>query len=97
MAAVAFVAFFITFPQIVFKPQLRKLTDNEDGLATTIGKRSKIFNWESIAAIEDTPEMITIRRTNGNAFLVPRRAFNSERERSDFLAALKALRGPPTA
>jgi YcxB-like protein len=91
-AAVAIVGFFIAFPQIVFKPQVRKLTVNEDGIATTIGKKSGTFKWQSIAAIEDTPELIMIRRTNGNALLVPRRAFNSEQEKSDFLAALNTFR-----
>jgi hypothetical protein len=97
LVAAAIVAFFIAFPQIVFKPQVRQLAIGEDGISTTIGKKSKTFEWGSVTEVEDTPNFIMIRRTNGNAFLIPDRAFNSEQEKGDFLAAIKALQARPTA
>ena len=56
---------------------------------TLIGKKSSSLKWEETTAIEDTPDLTTIARKNGGAFLIPRRAFKSDNERSEFLASIR--------
>ena len=89
LIAGAIIASFVAAPQIMFKPQERTLTVSEDGIITKIGKKTGSAKWEEITAIQDLPQITALLKKNGNAFLIPRRAFNSETERSDFLTAVK--------
>jgi hypothetical protein len=89
LMATIIVAFFIAFPQVMFKPEERTLTLSEDGITTRIGKKSGTAKWEEIIEIQDLPQTTVILRKNGNALLIPRRAFNSESERSDCLTAMR--------
>ena len=90
LVAAAIIASFIAFPQIMFKPEERTLTVSEDGITTRIGKKTGIAKWGEVAEIEDLAQTTAILRKSGNAFLIPRRAFNSENERSDFLTTIRA-------
>lgn len=85
LIALLIVGFFILFPQIMFKPQMRTLTVSKNGIETSIGKMDKHVDWKEINKIENSGETIAIIRKNLNAFLVPRRAFGTEQERNDFL------------
>jgi YcxB-like protein len=89
VASGVLVAFLIAYPQLMFKPQHRELTANEDGLYTKIGSKSRSWNWREISTIEETPEFVTITGDGGNALLIPRRAFRSEEHKRDFAAAVK--------
>src|SRR5581483_6777015 len=59
---------FISFPQLMFKPQVRRLTVSENGIYTTIGKNSGSIGWDQIVGIEDQNDTIIItRKKSGNA------------------------------
>jgi hypothetical protein len=92
LIAAAVITFFILYPQLMFKPQERTLTVSERGIDTSIGGKSRTVKWEDISAVQDAPDITTIVGKNGNAFLIPRRAFNSEKDRSGFLASVTAWR-----
>jgi len=81
--------FFVLFPQVKFKPQLRTLTVDENGIKTMIGHKSGTVSWSEIIEIEDTSEYISIIRKTLNAFVVPRRAFQSDADRNQFLDAIQ--------
>jgi len=89
LTAAAVIIFFILFPQLMFKPHERTLIVGEGGIDTRIGRKSGTVTWEKVAAIQDTPDLTTIVGKNGNAFLIPNRAFNSEKDRREFLASVK--------
>ncbi|WP_244547594.1 YcxB family protein [Bradyrhizobium sp. OK095] len=96
LIATAIIASFVALPQIMFKPEERTLTVCEDGIATSIGKKSASVKWKEIAAIQDLPEIAAMMGKNGKAFLIPRRAFNSENEKSDFLTAVRTWQAAKT-
>jgi len=73
------------YPLAKFKPQERVLTINGQGLSTSIGQQYGEVAWREIEAITDHEGLIIIRRTNGNAFVVPDRAFVSLSDRAEFL------------
>jgi hypothetical protein len=72
------------YPMLMFKPQVRILTANSEGIATTIGKRSQVLAWEEIASVKSSSHSLIIQRRNLNAFLVPARAFQTTEARSSF-------------
>jgi hypothetical protein len=88
LAIAATEGFFIGFPQLAFKAQTRTFTVNETSISTKIGRQSGSVNWSQIRTIEDTQGEITIARRNGNAFIIPQRAFRSQAERTDFLSKI---------
>jgi hypothetical protein len=88
LAVAGMEVFFIGFPQLAFKPQGRTFAVNETGIATRIGRRRASINWSSIKSIEDIQGEIIVSRRNGNAFLIPERAFLSQAERTDFLSKI---------
>jgi hypothetical protein len=96
LIAAVMIASFIAFPQIMFKPEERTLTISEDGITTAIGKKTGSATWKDIAAIQDLPQVMAVLRKNGNAFLIPRRAFNSENEKSNFLTAVRSWQAHKT-
>jgi hypothetical protein len=87
------VAFLALWPQLRFKPQERVLTFDELGAHTVIGSRSGSVPWAEVATIEVDHDVIAITGTNGNAFLIPSRAFASDDERLTVLRRLKAWHG----
>jgi hypothetical protein len=48
------------------------------------------MTWSQIKSIENASNEIIITRRNGNAFLIPARAFQSEVELTDFLAKINS-------
>lgn len=96
LIAAIIITSFVAIPQIMFKPEERTLTVCEDGIATSIGKKSGSVKWEEIDTIQDLPETSVIMGKNGKAFLIPRRAFESENGHSDFLTAVRAWQAAKT-
>lgn len=76
---------FITYPQIRFKPQVRTLTVDDDGVSRTLGRKSDRRRWREISSIVDDDGYI-VMETKGGAFIVPPRAFASDVARAEFLA-----------
>lgn len=74
----------IIFPMAKFKPQERMLCVNDRGIDTMIGEISAKVLWHDIAEIRDDEGYLIIRGTNGNAFIVPPRAFQSNEAKSRF-------------
>jgi hypothetical protein len=89
----AVVLLLILFPQIMYKPEVRVLVFDRNGIRTKIGKKSGSISWRDIDSISDSEGTIVITRKNLNAFLVPQRAFQSEQERASALAAIQAWMG----
>lgn len=77
------------YPLVKFKPQTRILIIDGNGLRTSIGEMYGEVGWREVAAIGDHEGLIIIRRTNGNAFLIPERAFASPADRRIFLTAAR--------
>lgn len=76
-------------PQILFKAQERRLDVTSDGWSTKIGTKSGSRKWAQVAAIEDLPESVIIQGANGNALVVPNRAFASEAQREAFVRSIQ--------
>ena len=72
------------YPQLLFKPQTRTLVVDDEGVSTTVGRRSGRVPWSEILDVREENGTLVIQRRNLNAFLVPARAFASEAERSRF-------------
>ena len=70
----------------MFKPQVRTLEIDKDGIATTSGKHAARRSWKEIRSVSEADGCIVILRRNGNAFVVPARAFGSTEERQRFFA-----------
>jgi len=84
----------MAFPQVMFKPQERTLTVNENGLDTKIGKKEAHIGWNEISRVAETHDTILIiRKRTGNALIIPKRAFRSEQEREAFYKLAKDLEG----
>jgi len=73
------------YPLLVFKPQIRTLEINQNGISTTIGKRSAQRSWDDIRSVSEEDSQIIIVCRNCSAFIVPPRAFASIEEREGFL------------
>ena len=83
-------AFMVVYPQLRFKPQRRFLVLNEDGLRTTIGKKSGSRSWREIKSVAELSGYVIITGKNGNAFIIPPRAFDSLATRESVLSFVKA-------
>jgi hypothetical protein len=83
------VAAMVLYPQLMFKRQERTLIANEDGVRTTIGRRSGSKTWSEISSISEQQGYIILSSRKKNAFIVPPRAFGSDEERTDFLNFVK--------
>ena len=111
--ALATCAFFILYPQVMYKGRERVLRVSAAGMDTSIGAMSAHRDWKDIASIVDRGTYIAaivaggiplgifwLRTLNGNAFIIPNRAFEVESERLAFLQharnwhAASALRFP---
>ncbi len=90
VASVLAIVFFLLYPQIKFKPHVRTLTVDDNGIRTVIGKKSGEVSWEDILSIEEASDYISIvRKKTLNAFVIPPRAFNSDEKREDFLSKIR--------
>jgi hypothetical protein len=88
LGSAAVILFFVAFPQVAYKSAERSLTVHQTGVETTIRRRTGSVTWDEVAQIEDAGQFIYIVRRNGNAFTIPGRAFDSDRQRADFLASI---------
>jgi hypothetical protein len=94
-AAVAFgiSAFLMLWPMLMFKSSERTITLGEKGIETRIGDRQLSVSWADIEAVEDIDGVIALsRKSNGNAFLLPERAFGSNTERQQIIALINKWR-----
>ena len=83
------IAWLPLFPLWKFKPQRRTLTVDDDGLRTAIGTQSGEVQWSDFATVTEDGGNIVLTRKNGNAFVVPPRAFESAAMRGEFLAFVR--------
>ena len=74
------------WPQLRFKPQRRILTIDATGWTTQIGNVHGSRSWGAVRSVEDRPEAITFVSSNGNALIVPNRAFSDKSAREAFLS-----------
>lgn len=81
---------FVLFPMLKFKPEVRTLAVDGEGIATTIGKRSATIPWAEIADVREDGDALIIQRRNLNAFIVPARAFRSAEAKLQFRDFVKA-------
>jgi hypothetical protein len=86
------VAWLPLVPVIAFKSNERTLRVDERGIDTSIGRLSATRAWGDVAAIDEQAGTIVIALKNGNAFIVPARAFGSDEERATFFEAASAWR-----
>jgi hypothetical protein len=77
------------WPQFRFKPQTRLLILNADGFTTTIGRQSAQRRWQDIARVEDHGGTILLVGKNGNAMIIPPRAFAHEADHQRCLASIQ--------
>jgi hypothetical protein len=87
------VAGFAAVPQIAFKPQERTLEVGSEGWSSKIGRLSGSRPWSEVASVEDETEAVLIRGTNGNALVVPSRAFVSPEQRQQFVSDVRSWHG----
>jgi hypothetical protein len=73
------------YPLLRFKRDERTLTISPTGLATVIGKQSGDIPWRKIARVALVGERIFVIGKSGNAFAVPREAFENDAQRNVFL------------
>ncbi len=78
-----------TYPMLAFKSKSRVLTADENGIDTTIGITRRIVPWSDVVDVREDGEAVVIERRNGNAFIVPVRAFKSGETRRQFLAFVR--------
>jgi hypothetical protein len=92
IAVIAFIpiALLALYPMLMFKPQMRVLTVDDDGIATKIGRHDKSVTWAEIADVQNNGEALVIRNRKLNAFIVPARAFDSPDERLLFEKFVRA-------
>ena len=95
--------FFVVFPQLSYKPRERTLEMSASGLDTSIGTQSGHRSWRDISSISDAGETIVcvvaggiplmigwLRTRNGNAYVIPNRAFVDAAQRTAFLDQITA-------
>jgi hypothetical protein len=81
---------FALFPMLKFKPQVRVLTLDESGIATSIGHHNATIPWNEVVDVRDDGEALVIQRRNLNAFIVPARAFETSEAREQFSEFVQA-------
>jgi hypothetical protein len=80
---------FPLWPQFRFKPVERTLIVGPNGWQTQIGKLSGACLWKDIREIQEHDGAIAITGKNGNALLIPERAFDAEEPRRQFLVDVR--------
>ncbi|MEJ2743581.1 MAG: hypothetical protein P8176_14165, partial [Gammaproteobacteria bacterium] len=84
------VVFFAAFPQILFKSKYRTLEVGPEGWVTKIGEISGTQKWSEIESVENVKDSIQIKGKNGNALIVPSRAFESLTNMEKFFSDVQA-------
>jgi len=85
----AAVALLPLWPLVRFKSDERTLTIHPGGISTKIGERGAEIRWADVRQIRDERDAVLIVSQNGNAFIVPARAFNGDVQRMAFLVAAR--------
>ncbi len=85
----AVIAFFMVYPLLRFKPEMRELTISEERIRTSIGLRRANISWNDIAALDAQDDALVIRRSNLNGLIVPARAFATPEEQAAFEAFVR--------
>jgi len=78
------VVLLAAWPQIKFKPQERTLRVGPEGWSTAIGKASSSRAWSEIALVYLSDDAVEIQNTDGNAMIVPLRAFAGREQMEQF-------------
>ena len=78
------IVFMILIPQIMFKNKKRKLSINNEGINTTIGKSSALITWKEIKSIEQRNNTIYVLGKKGSGFIIPLRAFKDKNTKTSF-------------
>ena len=81
---------FPLWPQIRFKPQVRTLELDESGYRTSIGLINGARRWSEIRSVHDDGDAVVITSLEGNAMLIPRRAFGVGTDRQQFVIDIEA-------
>ncbi|QRP63234.1 YcxB family protein [Rhodanobacter sp. FDAARGOS 1247] len=71
--------------QILFKKEERVLSVGPFGWSTQIGNKSGARSWTQVAKIQETHDAVVIVGTNGNALIIPSRAFPDTMSQQQFL------------
>lgn len=82
----ACVLVFPLWPQVRFKPQQRVLSIDSNGWTTQIGRVQGSRAWGAVRSVEDASDAIVFTSSNGNALIVPNRAFPDPSAREKFLS-----------
>lgn len=85
MFAVALILFIPFFSFITAKTQSRNLYISPEGIETKIGSREGKIPWKAVDSITTTQDKIIITGKSANAFSIPASAFNSVKERQQFI------------
>lgn len=59
------------YPLLMFKPQIRTLEMNQNGISTAIGERCTQRSWDDIRSVSEEGSDIIIVGHNVNAFIAP--------------------------
>jgi len=90
VAGLLFLLFLLAFPMLVFRPEVRTLEADAQGLRTRIGAQGGSLAWRDVQAVEERPEGVNIVNRNLHAFLVPRSAIGDDAQVKRFVEALQA-------
>lgn len=82
------VVLFPLWPQLKFKPELRTISVDQHGVSTKVGTWHAVIPWKDIVRIAPGADGIYIEGNNGNAFIVPNRAFITPQRRVEFLESV---------
>lgn len=80
-------------PQILFKNAMRTLQIGPEGWSTVIGKNKGSRNWTEVASIHEDSGAVIITSRNGNALIVPARAFQTTDTKERFIRDIRAWHG----
>lgn len=87
--AVGFLAFIPLWVFIRGKTDERTLTVSKAGISTEIGRLKGLIPWEKVKVVTNTPQFVLIARTNGNALIIPHRAFSGLEHLGQFLSKIR--------
>lgn len=89
----AVIALFMVYPLLRYKPEMRELTVNDEGIRTSIGRRRADIPWNDVAALDVQDDALVIRRSDLNGLIVPARAFATHEERAEFESFVRSHTG----
>jgi YcxB-like protein len=81
------------YPMVMFKPQGRSLIIDPKGITTTIRAQNRSYVWSDFRSVSLDRDCIAIERHNGNAFVIPARAFESPDHQEKLLSFLRTVIG----